>query len=208
MPSGTIKTRKYNIGIVGAGSAGLFTRLIFDHLKQVYGLDVEYEILEANDNNRLGGRLYIDYFDNPAKQPHPQLRLPPSYNIDDPIDKPGVLLASYTWSQEGQRIVTLNNNNSKAEYDNVREIIEKHYETRFAYDWYADPGTTSAFAYFDPGQFRNMYPYIVASSATTAPTSSLGKPRRRSNRGSSAPWKAPLEACISFSITNRSVTPR
>lgn len=68
--------RKYKIGIIGAGSAGLITRLIFDHLKELYGPDVDYEILEVNDNNRLGGRLYTHYFDDPAKQPHPQLRLP------------------------------------------------------------------------------------------------------------------------------------
>lgn len=36
----------------------------------------------------------------------------PFYNIDDPVDKPGVLLASYTWSQEAQRIGTLINNKS------------------------------------------------------------------------------------------------
>ncbi|KAL8973868.1 MAG: hypothetical protein Q9197_001886 [Variospora fuerteventurae] len=157
MPSGTIKAPKYKIGIVGAGSSGLFTRLIFDHLKELYGLDVEYEILEANDNNRLGGRLYTDYFDDPAKNNLIRNCVYPSYNIDDPIDKPGVLLASYTWSQEGQRIALLIDNlaqlhsSSKAEYDE---------------DWYADPGTTSAFAYFDHGQFRNMYPYIVRNDGT------------------------------------------
>lgn len=50
MPLGPIKGRKYQISI--------FTGLIVDHLKKMYGLVVEYEILEANGNNRLGGRLY------------------------------------------------------------------------------------------------------------------------------------------------------
>lgn len=112
----------------------------------------------------------------------------PSYNINDPVDKPGVLLASYTWSQEAQRIGTLINGNSadgeaelkallidnlaqlhsssKAEYDEVKDIIETNYETHFAYDWYSDPGTTGAFAYFGPGQFKNMYPYIVRNDGT------------------------------------------
>ncbi|KAI4143647.1 MAG: hypothetical protein LQ341_002859 [Variospora aurantia] len=152
IPLGPTKGRKYKIDI--------FTGLIVDHLEEVYGLDVKYEILEANDDNRLGGRLYTHCFDDSAEQPHPQLRLPPSYNIDDPVDKPGFLLALYTWSQEARRIGNLINNkssdgetelkallidnlaqlhsSSKAEYDEVREIIEKNYETPFAYDWYAE----------------------------------------------------------------------
>ncbi|KAL8899022.1 MAG: hypothetical protein Q9207_006403 [Kuettlingeria erythrocarpa] len=112
----------------------------------------------------------------------------PSYNINDPVDQPGVLLASYTWSQEAQRIGTLINNNSadgeaelkallidnlaqlhsssKEEYNEVKGIIESNYETHYAYDWYSDPGTTGAFAYFGPGQFKNMYPYIVRNDGT------------------------------------------
>lgn len=121
----------------------------------------------------------------------------PSYNIDDPIDQPGVLLASYTWSQEAQRIGTLINqktsngeddkevakaekelkallidnlaqlhSSNKAEYDRIKTIIEENYDTHFSYDWYADPGTTGAFAYFGPGQFQNMYPYIIRNDGT------------------------------------------
>ncbi|KAI9653039.1 MAG: hypothetical protein M1831_006246 [Alyxoria varia] len=55
---------KFKVGIVGAGVAGLFTALIFDHLKEKFGLDVEYEILEANSEDRVGGRLYSYYFKN------------------------------------------------------------------------------------------------------------------------------------------------
>ena len=53
------------MGIIGAGAAGLFTGMIFDHLKEKYNLDVEYEILEANDETRVGGRLYSHYFVKP-----------------------------------------------------------------------------------------------------------------------------------------------
>lgn len=130
----------------------------------------------------------------------------PSYNIDDPVEQPGVLLASYTWSQEAQRIGTLikkktveaensseDNNltkdketadaeeelkallidnlaqlhsSSPSEYKQMKDIIEESYDTHFAYDWYTDPGTTGAFAYFGPGQFRNMYPYIIRNDGT------------------------------------------
>ena len=50
--------------IIGAGCAGLFTALIFDHLKRTCGLDVDYEILESNGEERVGGRLCSYYFEN------------------------------------------------------------------------------------------------------------------------------------------------
>ena len=67
---------EFNVGIVGAGAAGLFTAMIFDHLKEKYGLKVKYEILEASreDEDRLGGRLFSYYFkdkpDHPKIGPH------------------------------------------------------------------------------------------------------------------------------------------
>lgn len=70
MPSDRSRIRKYKVGIIGAGCAGLFTGLVFDHLKDFYGLDVEYEILESNKEERLGGRLYTHYFNNPKNHPH------------------------------------------------------------------------------------------------------------------------------------------
>ena len=112
----------------------------------------------------------------------------PSYNKDDPDDKPGVLLASYTWSQEAQRIGTLIadktpegeaelkallidnlarlHSDTEDEYNDIKETIESTYDTHFAYDWYTDKGTTGAFAYFGPGQFTNMYPYIIRNDGT------------------------------------------
>ena len=44
------------------------------------------------------------------------------------------------------------------------DIISESYETHYAYDWYTDPGTTGAFAYFGPGQFQHMYPWITRNS--------------------------------------------
>lgn len=42
--------------------------MIFDHFKEKYNLDVEIEILEANDEARVGGRLYSHYFDSSAPE--------------------------------------------------------------------------------------------------------------------------------------------
>ena len=55
----------FAVGIVGAGCAGLFTAMIFDYLNTLtFGknskvkLNIKYEILEANKEERVGGRLY------------------------------------------------------------------------------------------------------------------------------------------------------
>ena len=109
----------------------------------------------------------------------------PSYNLTKADEgKPGVLLCSYTWSLEAQRIATLIkkgaqpeaevelkallidnlarlHSKSSKEYDGLYKMINDAYITHFAYDWYADQGTTGAFAYFGPGQFRAMYPWIA-----------------------------------------------
>lgn len=109
----------------------------------------------------------------------------PSYNLRDPKDKPGVLLCSYSWSTDAQRMGTFINRESPEKEEGLKELVlqnlaklhsdmnsdwpyekllkELHelYEEHFAYDWYKDEGTSGAFAYFGPGQFQNMYPYII-----------------------------------------------
>lgn len=54
---------RIKVGIVGAGAAGLFTGMIIDYLnKHVSDLNIDYEILEAAGEERLGGRLYTYKF--------------------------------------------------------------------------------------------------------------------------------------------------
>lgn len=54
--------------IIGAGAAGLFTAMILDWLKEkgkrrkLPELNISYDILEANSEDRLGGRLYTYKF--------------------------------------------------------------------------------------------------------------------------------------------------
>ena len=59
-----------NVCIIGAGIAGLFSAMIFDYLKETYGLNVTYEIFEA-EQERCGGRLYTYTF--PQKDGHPPI---------------------------------------------------------------------------------------------------------------------------------------
>ncbi|KLP23434.1 L-amino-acid oxidase [Fusarium fujikuroi] len=59
------KSNHLEIGIIGAGVAGLFTAMVFDWLNeqcQKEGLKIEYDIIEAAKMNRLGGRLYTHRF--------------------------------------------------------------------------------------------------------------------------------------------------
>lgn len=55
------RKEEFNVGIVGAGVAGLFTAMIFDHLRERFDLKVNYEILESRD--RIGGRLFTYHFE-------------------------------------------------------------------------------------------------------------------------------------------------
>lgn len=67
-----VEPGKFKVGIIGAGVAGLFTALLFDWLNSnVTGLGIDYDLIEAAGEDRLGGRLYTykfsdalhDYYD-------------------------------------------------------------------------------------------------------------------------------------------------
>ncbi|KAI0012973.1 hypothetical protein F4779DRAFT_566432 [Xylariaceae sp. FL0662B] len=108
----------------------------------------------------------------------------PSYNLDDGADKPAVLLASYTWAQDANRMGSLvNGQQSPADEDELVELILRNlarlhgehmtYEgirdaytgIHHAYSWSQDPTTAGAFALFAPGQFSNIYPYLTRPAA-------------------------------------------
>lgn len=113
----------------------------------------------------------------------------PSYNLADPDDQPGVLLASYTWSQEADRIGALMSRPDASSqlrdlllhdlarlhlpsrdptspdpdkaYEELYAFLSDQYLSHFAWNWSSDPTAVGAFAYFGPGQFRNMYPGLT-----------------------------------------------
>ncbi|KAK7421614.1 hypothetical protein QQX98_002081 [Neonectria punicea] len=116
----------------------------------------------------------------------------PSYNIseiEEHWDPKGssVLLCSYTWGQDAQRLgslispdtpdneeqlkgVLLHNlallhANEKMSYDELMVLLDKQYETHHAWDWYRDQNMSGAFAYFGPGQFSNMWEEIIKPNA-------------------------------------------
>ncbi|KAG4442373.1 hypothetical protein IFR05_002151 [Cadophora sp. M221] len=92
----------------------------------------------------------------------------PPYNIHDDADKPAVLLCSYTWSQDAQRIGSLIGSDGKGKSDELLELCMKNLallhsnviserEIReqlmdyHAYDWGADPNMSGGVAMFAPG---------------------------------------------------------
>ncbi|KAG2417775.1 hypothetical protein HFD88_008994 [Aspergillus terreus] len=96
----------------------------------------------------------------------------PSYNLHDDPKEPAVLLCSYTWTQDADRMATMVSRRSPANEDELRELLlrglarlhGKDYEeiramyiTHHAWAWYQDPWTTGAYASFEPAQWADLY---------------------------------------------------
>ncbi|KAK6337079.1 hypothetical protein TWF718_009865 [Orbilia javanica] len=117
----------------------------------------------------------------------------PSYNIHDPVDRPAVLLASYCWGQDAERVGSMIKKTSpggeeilrdcllrdlarlhhdpnapasaKMSYDEVLATLRRKYITHYSYDWNHDPFVSGAFAMFGPGQYRKMMPHLQRPTA-------------------------------------------
>ncbi|KAK4188614.1 amine oxidase [Podospora australis] len=112
----------------------------------------------------------------------------PSYNIHDDAEKPAVLLCSYTWQQDGQRIGALTSTNSNHGHkvadetllkdvllrelahlhrndfiseEKLLAIIRESYMDHHAHDWGEDPNTAGAFAFFRPQQFTHLWSHMI-----------------------------------------------
>lgn len=96
--------------------------------------------------------------------------------------KSAVLMVSYTWSQDAQRVGSLISRDGQGVDDELKELIlqnlvrlhapfvdytyvKSQVLELHAYDWYSDPNTSGAFALFGPGQFENLYPYLTRPTA-------------------------------------------
>ncbi|KAI0697874.1 hypothetical protein BC835DRAFT_1305033 [Cytidiella melzeri] len=100
----------------------------------------------------------------------------PSYP-EGPI-KSNVLIASYCWTQDAERLGAMMHGDGKADPELIelvfRDLADLHnvsveylkglYQPGdyFAWNWTHDPLTMGAFAYFGPGQFRTLYPHMIA----------------------------------------------
>ncbi|WZH49826.1 Amino-acid oxidase [Fusarium acuminatum] len=115
----------------------------------------------------------------------------PSYNIYDDSSKTAVLLCSYTWQQDSDRIGSLmstNTNhshkvadeaalkellirdlailhrNNQIDEDELYKLIKNSYLDHHAYDWSEDANTAGAFAFFRPQQFSSMWNRVIQPS--------------------------------------------
>jgi hypothetical protein len=197
---------------MGAEFAGLFTALLFDYLNQnVPGFNVQYDIFESGDATRVGDRPSVKVgmkFSRPwwitgfainqgglgHTDPPIRTTVYPSYNLYDDPKHSAVLLCSYEWQQDAQRISTLISSSSNhaaalAEEAPLKELVLRDlallhayqpgtnltpdevyakisplYIDHYAHDWYHDDNTYGAFAFFRPQQFGSMWPYIIAPS--------------------------------------------
>lgn len=115
----------------------------------------------------------------------------PSYNINDPSTEPAVLLCSYTWQQDAERIGALMSSSTKHDQQlkdevelkelllrdlarmhtypgtteaEVYKLISGLYLDHYAHDWTHDPLTAGAFAFFRPQQFTNVWNKLIHPS--------------------------------------------
>jgi monoamine oxidase len=89
-----------------------------------------------------------------------------NYPTPDPSTRRGVLLASYTWSQDAARWGAMDEETRLEEaledVECIHPGIREVYECGASYAWYDDRFAGGAFALFDPGQQSALYADIVA----------------------------------------------
>ena len=89
-----------------------------------------------------------------------------NYPTPDPSTPRGVLLASYTWSQDAARWGAMDEETrleeALADVERIHPRIREVYECGASYAWYDDRYANGAFALFDPGQQGELYAAITA----------------------------------------------
>jgi monoamine oxidase len=89
-----------------------------------------------------------------------------NYPTPDPATERGVLLASYTWSQDALRWDAMDEETRLEQaLDDVSRIhpwIREEYEVGRSHAWYDDKWAQGAYAMFAPGQKTRLQEAIVA----------------------------------------------
>ncbi|KAF9057128.1 hypothetical protein BJ165DRAFT_9229 [Panaeolus papilionaceus] len=136
---------------------------------------------EQNGQKQRGGSSYTD---RPSR-----VVVYPSYGIGE--EGPGVLMVSYTWTQDASRLGSLIKTpdwSQQLNPDRIRPpseqvLLERIYQDLsilhdvpitqlkddtldyHAFDWYSNPYTMGAFAMFNPGQFSTFYKSVLGPAA-------------------------------------------
>ncbi|KAA8645383.1 hypothetical protein EYZ11_000416 [Aspergillus tanneri] len=105
----------------------------------------------------------------------------PSYITRDA--KPAVLLCSYSFARDAQRmgslisyqeqlkelllhnLTLLHYESAGLTYEDMHKQIAEQFRAIHGHDWNQDPNTSGAFAFFGPGQFANYYPELIEPAA-------------------------------------------
>jgi len=137
----------------------------------------------GNYNIKMGGLGHSDL--------NGRICVYPSYNIYDKESETAVLLCSYTWQQDAERIGALMSTNpdhsqkvadevelkellirelaylhknDDMSYEHLYDLINKSYVDHHAFSWDSDPHTAGAFAFFRPQQFTHMWNKMIKPS--------------------------------------------
>jgi len=89
-----------------------------------------------------------------------------NYPTPDPSTPRGVLLASYSWSQDALRWGAMDQESGLEQaLEDIAQIhpqIHEEYEVGTSHAWYSDPWAQGAFALFEPGQLSALQADIVS----------------------------------------------
>ncbi|KAJ4377537.1 hypothetical protein N0V83_000362 [Neocucurbitaria cava] len=191
------ETRVYS-AVINTTTLGALQKIDLTGMELPYGMKSAIRILRYDTSTKVGIKFKEMWWKKPgfditlggvAKTDLPiRVCVYPSYNIHD--SGPGVLLASYTWGQDSERIAAHVSENGKDK--GLRELMiynlarlhtikkgdetKQQYEARFeenkqtiadnwldhhAYDWSKDEFSSGAFALFSPGQFSTLIPHLL-----------------------------------------------
>jgi monoamine oxidase len=190
------ETRVYS-AVINTTTLGALQKIDLTGMELPYGMKTAIRVLRYDTSTKVGIKFREMWWKRPgfditlggvAKTDLPiRVCVYPSYNIHD--EGPGVLLASYTWGQDSERIAAHVSTNSPDDDKGLRELMvhnlarlhtitepQGDYEQRFqtnkqiideawvthhAWDWSKDQFSAGAFALFSPGQFSTLIPHLV-----------------------------------------------
>jgi monoamine oxidase len=122
---------------------------------------------EKNDKI-FGGSSTTDLMTGPIF--YPSDNAPVDGKVSDPqvSDRPGVLLASYTWGQDARRLASMAKN--VREDFTIAQVSKVHPElagagmvlAKDSWAWDTHPWAAGAFAFYMPGQFGRIHRHVVA----------------------------------------------
>jgi len=137
--------------------------LNYDNSAKIF-LKFKSRFWEKGDNPIVGGNSSTDL---PIRTV-----IYPSYYKGDPIDKPAILLGSYTWANDAEKYAPYSQKeNAKLCLKNI-QTLHPSAKSEWCPDedgnssiyWPNEPTTAGAFAVFGPGQYKNLLYKMIEDS--------------------------------------------